>query len=124
MVRGFEPKQVEDGSIVQLRHCGEPAEFPGELHEGEIPPAKGEDFNPSTSNTGDVGTAGKTFNNRQTLTGRTGAFKDRVTRELRRHTWNQINNQHEGKTRSQGAHGEQNHNKTVQGRDTTDIVTK
>ncbi len=66
---------------------------------------------------GDVGTAGKTFNNRQTLTGRTGAIKDRVRRELRRHTWNQINNQHEGKTRSQGAHGEQNHNKTVQGRD-------
>ncbi len=66
---------------------------------------------------GDVGTAGKTFNNRPKLTGRTGAFKDRVTRELRRHTWNQINNQHEGKTRSQGAHGEQNHNKTVQGRD-------
>ncbi len=61
--------------------------------------------------------AGKTFNNRQTLTGRTGAFKDRVMRELRRHTWNQINNQHEGKTRSQGAHWEQNHNKTVQGRD-------
>ncbi len=76
-------------------------------------------FNHSTWNTGDVGTAGKTFNNRQTLTGRTGAFKDRVTRELRRHTWNQINNQHEGKTRSQGAHGEQNHNKTVQGRDTS-----
>ncbi len=70
-------------------------------------------FNHATWNTGDVGTAGKTFNNRQTLTGRTGAFKDRVTRELRRHTWNQINNQHEGKTRSQGAHGEQNHNKTV-----------
>ncbi len=60
-------------------------------------------FNLLTWNTGDVGTAGKTFNNRQTLTGRTGAFKDRVTRELRRHTWNQINNQHEGKTRSQGA---------------------
>ncbi len=74
-------------------------------------------FNHSTWNTGDAGTAGKTFNNRQTLTERTGAFKDRVTRELRRHTWNQINNQHEGKTRSQGAHGEQNHNKTVQGRD-------
>ncbi len=60
-------------------------------------------FNLLTWNTGDVGTAGKTFNNRPTLTGRTGAFKDRVTRELRRHTWNQINNQHEGKTRSQGA---------------------
>ncbi len=74
-------------------------------------------FNYSTWNTEDVGTAGKTFNNRQTLTGRTGAFKDRVTRELRRHTWNQINYQHEGKTRSQGAHGEQNHNKTVQGCD-------
>jgi len=70
-------------------------------------------FNHSTWNTGDAGTAGKTFNNRQTLTERTGAFKDRVTRELRRHTWNQINNQHEGKTRSQGAHGEQK----VQGRD-------
>ncbi len=60
-------------------------------------------FNLLTWNTGDVETAGKTFNNRPTLTGRTGAFKDRVTRELRRHTWNQINNQHEGKTRSQGA---------------------
>ncbi len=43
MVRGPEPKQVEDGRVVQLRHCGEPAEFPGELHKGEIPPAKGED---------------------------------------------------------------------------------
>ncbi len=42
-----------------------------------------------------------------------GALESRTkeTRELRRHTWNQINNQHEGKTRSQGAHGEQNHNK-------------
>ncbi len=79
-------------------------------------------FNHSTWNTGDVGTAGKTFNNRQTLTGRTGAFKDRVTRELRRHTCNQINNQHEGKTRSQGAHGEQNNNKTVQGRDSYIMV--
>ncbi len=27
----------------------------------------------------------------QTLTERTGAFKDRVMRELRRHTWDQIN---------------------------------
>ncbi len=26
----------------------------------------------------------------KTQTGRTGAFKDRVTRELRRHTWDQI----------------------------------
>ncbi len=30
-------------------------------------------------------------------------WKDRLTRDKRRHTWNQINNQHEGKTRSQGA---------------------
>ncbi len=34
--------------------------------------------------------AGKTFKDQQTLTERTGAFKDRVTRELRRHTWDQI----------------------------------
>ncbi len=30
-----------------------------------------------------------------------------------RHTWNQINNQHEGETGSQGTHGEQNTHKTV-----------
>ncbi len=33
---------MEDCRVVELRHRGEPAEFPGELHEGEIPPAKGE----------------------------------------------------------------------------------
>ncbi len=60
-------------------------------------------FNLLTWNTGDVGTAGKTFNNRQTLTGRTGAFKDRVTRELRRHTWNQLTINTREKTRSQGS---------------------
>ncbi len=32
---------MEDCRIVELRHRGEPAEFSGELHEGEIPPAKG-----------------------------------------------------------------------------------
>ncbi len=37
-----EPKQMEDSRVVELRHRGEPAEFSGELHEGEIPPAKGE----------------------------------------------------------------------------------
>ncbi len=37
-----EPKQMEDCHVGELRHRGEPAEFPGELHEGEIPPAKGE----------------------------------------------------------------------------------
>ncbi len=43
MVTGPEPKQVKDGRVMQLRHHGEPAEFPGVLHEGEIPPEKGED---------------------------------------------------------------------------------
>ncbi len=33
---------MEDCRVVELRHRGEPAEFSGELHEGEIPPAKGE----------------------------------------------------------------------------------
>ncbi len=33
---------MEDSRVVELRHRGEPAEFSGELHEGEIPPAKGE----------------------------------------------------------------------------------
>ncbi len=33
---------MEDCRIVELLHRGEPAEFPDELHEGEIPPAKGE----------------------------------------------------------------------------------
>ncbi len=32
---------MEDCRVVELRHRGEPAEFSGELHEGEIPPAKG-----------------------------------------------------------------------------------
>ncbi len=34
---------MEDCRVVELRHRGELAEFSGELHEGEIPPAKGED---------------------------------------------------------------------------------
>ncbi len=33
---------MEDCRVVELRHRGEPTEFSGELHEGEIPPAKGE----------------------------------------------------------------------------------
>ncbi len=33
---------MEDCRVVELRHRGEPAEFPGELHEWEIPPDKGE----------------------------------------------------------------------------------
>ncbi len=32
---------MQDCRVVELRHRGEPAEFSGELHEGEIPPAKG-----------------------------------------------------------------------------------
>ncbi len=34
---------MEDCRVVELRHRSELAEFSGELHEGEIPPAKGED---------------------------------------------------------------------------------
>ncbi len=34
---------MEDCRVVELRHRGELAEFSGELHKGEIPPAKGED---------------------------------------------------------------------------------
>ncbi len=34
---------MEDCRVVELRPRGELAEFSGELHEGEIPPAKGED---------------------------------------------------------------------------------
>ncbi len=34
---------MEDCRIVDLRHRGELAESSGELHKGEIPPAKGED---------------------------------------------------------------------------------
>ncbi len=33
---------MEDRRVVELRHRSEPAEFPGELHKGEIPPDKGE----------------------------------------------------------------------------------
>ncbi len=33
---------MEDCRVVELRHRGEPAEFPGELHEWEILPDKGE----------------------------------------------------------------------------------
>ncbi len=33
---------MEDCRVVELRHRSEPAEFPGELHEWEIPPDKGE----------------------------------------------------------------------------------
>ncbi len=53
----------------------------------------------------------------KTQTERTGDYKDRLTRELRRHTWDQIKQSDWGETGSQGAHGEQKHNKTVQGRD-------
>ncbi len=42
------------------------------------------------TNGGQGSQAGKTFKDQPTLTERTGAFKDRVTRELRRHTWDQI----------------------------------
>ncbi len=34
---------MEDCRVVDLRHRGELAESSGELHKGEIPPAKGED---------------------------------------------------------------------------------
>ncbi len=47
-------------------------------------------FNPTVGNIGDTGTHGMTFNDQQTLIERTEAFKVRVTRELRRHTWDQI----------------------------------
>ncbi len=53
----------------------------------------------------------KTFKDRQTQTKRTGAFKDRITRELRRHTWNQMNNSHKGETGPHNTRGA----KTVQG---------
>ncbi len=46
------------------------------------------DFN--DTNSGQGSQAGKTFKDQQKLTERTGAFKDRLTRELRRHTWYQI----------------------------------
>ncbi len=41
-------------------------------------------FNPTVGNVQDTGTHGMTFKDQQTLTERTGAFKDRVTRALRR----------------------------------------
>ncbi len=34
---------MENGCVVQLCACSEPAEFSGVLREGEIPPDKGED---------------------------------------------------------------------------------
>ncbi len=34
---------MEDCRVVELRHRSELAESSGELHKGEIPPAKGED---------------------------------------------------------------------------------
>ncbi len=34
---------MEDCRVVDLRHRGQLAESSGELHKGEIPPAKGED---------------------------------------------------------------------------------
>ncbi len=52
---------------------------------GDVEFTKTKGFNP-TWNTGDTGTTGMTFNNRQTLTERTGAFKDRIIREERRDT--------------------------------------
>ncbi len=33
---------MEDCRVVELRHRGKPTEFPGELHECEIPPDQGE----------------------------------------------------------------------------------
>ncbi len=44
----------------------------------------------------------------KTQTERTGAYKDRLTRELRRHTWDQIKQSDWGETGSQGAHTQQN----------------
>ncbi len=38
-----EPEQVEDSRVMQLCHRGEPAEFLGVLHEGEIVPDSGEE---------------------------------------------------------------------------------
>ncbi len=43
VVTGPEPEQVEDGCVMQFCHRGEPAEFLGILHEGEIVPDKGEE---------------------------------------------------------------------------------
>ncbi len=43
MVTGPEPEQVEEGRVLHLRHCGEPTEFPGVLHEGEVLPDEGEE---------------------------------------------------------------------------------
>ncbi len=43
VITGPEPEQVEDGHVVQLRHRGKPAEFPGVLHKGEIAPDKSEE---------------------------------------------------------------------------------
>ncbi len=43
MVTGPEPEQVEEGRVPHLCHCGEPTEFPGILHEGEVPPDEGEE---------------------------------------------------------------------------------
>ncbi len=41
VVTGPEAEHVEDGRVVQLSDHGEPAKFPGVLHEGEITPDKG-----------------------------------------------------------------------------------
>ncbi len=43
MVTGPEPEQVEEGRVLHLRHRGEPTEFPGVLHEGEVPSDEGEE---------------------------------------------------------------------------------
>ncbi len=43
MVAGPEPKQMEDGHVMEFWHRSEPAEFYGVLHEWEVPPDKGKD---------------------------------------------------------------------------------
>ncbi len=60
-----------------------------------------------------------TFKNRQTLTERTGAFKDRTIREEDETHLESNKHQPEGETGSQGTHGEQNTHKTVHNPDTT-----
>ncbi len=62
---------------------------PGSKERGSEEYFKTQSFNKSKHER-DTGTQGMTFKDQQTLTERTGAFKDRVTRELRRHTWDQI----------------------------------
>ncbi len=58
--------------------------------QGDVEFTKTRGFNPTVGNIGDTGTHGMTIKDQQTPPERTGAFKDRVMRELRRHTWDQI----------------------------------